>query len=90
MVSDALVQVLCIDAVDKFRQYLYLFLNNKLLHTGYKGLIYSLYRVSARLLIAHALLQHKAYEQSVVNVAQILHHQTWKLPNNLPFLRSHT
>ena len=62
VVAHALVQILCIDAVDKLREHLNLFLHYELFHTSYKGLVYSLNRVSATLFVTHTLLQHETDE----------------------------
>lgn len=62
MVAHALVQILYINAVYKLREHLNLFLNYELIHTSYKGLVYSLNRVSATLFVTHTLLQHETDE----------------------------
>lgn len=82
MVAHALVQILCIDAVDELREHLNIFLNYELLHTSYKRLVYFLNRVSATLFVTHTLLQHETDELIVVNIAQVLNNQTWKLTND--------
>jgi len=82
VVAHALVQILCIDAVDELREHLNIFLNYELLHTSYKGLVYFLNRVSATLFVTRTLLQHETDELIVVNIAQVLNNQTWKLTND--------